>query len=723
MNKEKPKYLSVEETVDHIVKEFGPDIPIGMPLGLGKPIGLINALYNRVKSDPKLTLTIYTALSFEKPLATSDLQARLLEPFVARQWKDVPDLDYQTDLRAGKLADNVKIHEVYVSAGKIKGLPEMQQNFMNSNYTHSTRDCNAMGNRVFAHAVARRDTEDGVKISCSCNADTSLEAIRGFHDFNAQGIKAISIGMVNSHLPFMFGEAVIDETEYDIIIDDPDYYHPLFATPRMPISVPEFMIGLHISTLLKDNGTLQIGIGALGDAVAYGLNARHNHNEAYKKVLNDSGIYETYKDLIDEIGGTDTFEEGLYGSTEMLVDGFMQLYKNGVIKRKVYNHIGIQKLINDGKFKEEIPNDVLKLMIEDETIHPYLTQKDFDALKNIGVFKESVTYDNGELVEGGNRYSALLADDANLAAVSENCLGDKLKNGILLTGAFFLGPQDFYDELNNMSDEELAQFEMVGVDVANQLYGNEVLRSLQRKDGRFCNAGMKATLLGAICSDMMEDGEVVSGVGGQYNFVSMAHALKDGRCLMMIKSTRNEGAKVLSNIVYSYGHNTIPRHLRDIIVTEYGIANIRSKPDQEIIKEILNVTDSRFQDELMAEAKKYGKLPEDYEIPEQFRNNTPEKLAGILAAPKAEGLFPDFPCGAPMTVEELFLTASLKTLAAVAQTPKAAEFPTIMAQLPTEIPDNVKTMVDRMGLLNPKDEAEAGLQKQLLLAMKVTGFI
>jgi acyl-CoA hydrolase len=36
---------------------------------------------------------------------------------------------------------------------------------------------------------------------------------------------------------------------------------------------------------------------------------------------------------------------------------------------------------------------------------------------------------------------------------------------------------------------------------------------------------MMMTVGGAACSDGLENGKVVSGVGGQYNFVAMAHEL------------------------------------------------------------------------------------------------------------------------------------------------------------------------------------------------------
>ena len=78
----------------------------------------------------------------------------------------------------------------------------------------------------------------------------------------------------------------------------------------------------------------------------------------------------------------------------------------------------------------------------------------------------------------------------------------------------------------------------------NQLYGNhEPLERLQRVGSRFFNTCMMATALGDAVSDGLEDGRIVSGVGGQYNFVAMAHALEDARSVLMFRSQRGEDAK------------------------------------------------------------------------------------------------------------------------------------------------------------------------------------
>jgi acyl-CoA hydrolase len=148
------------------------------------------------------------------------------------------------------------------------------------------------------------------------------------------------------------------------------------------------------------------------------------------------------------------------------------------------------------------------------------------------------------------------------------------------------------------------------------------------------------TLLGSAVSDSLDDGRVVSGVGGQYNFVAMAHALRQARSILLLRSTRKSHGRLESNIVWEYAHSTIPRHLRDMVVTEYGIADLRGKSDREVIAALLNLADSRFQPGLMAQAKRAGKLPAGYAIPEAFRHNIPERLRSALAPLQKAGLFP-----------------------------------------------------------------------------------
>ncbi len=181
-----------------------------------------------------------------------------------------------------------------------------------------------------------------------------------------------------------------------------------------------------------------------------------------------------------------------------------------------------------------------------------------------------------------------------------------------------------------MAPERLAKLRMSAVSFTNELYGDQQAKTRARVGGRFINSALMATLLGALVSDGLEDGRVVSGVGGQHNFVTQAFALPDARSIICVKSTRTARGRTLSNIRYSYGHVTIPRHERDVIVSEYGIADLRGKSDENVIAAMLAIADSRFQPELLRAAKDAGKIAKGYEIPAAFRDNTPERIARAL---------------------------------------------------------------------------------------------
>ena len=173
---------------------------------------------------------------------------------------------------------------------------------------------------------------------------------------------------------------------------------------------------------------------------------------------------------------------------------------------------------------------------------------------------------------------------------------------------------------------------------------------------------MIVTLLGAACSDALESGQVVSGVGGQYNFVAMSHALPDARLLMMLRATHDNQDGLKSSIVWSYGHITIPRHLRDVVITEYGVADLRGQSDSEVIKRLIAIADSRFQDELVTQAKAHGKLEAGYQVPERYRHNLPQVLDDKLEPWATAGLLPDFPFGTDLSDDELHIVCALKKM-------------------------------------------------------------
>jgi hypothetical protein len=214
-----------------------------------------------------------------------------------------------------------------------------------------------------------------------------------------------------------------------------------------------------------------------------------------------------------------------------------------------------------------------------------------------------------------------------------------------------------------LPEAERRLFDMRGVGFINQLYGEDyALRVAQRSHARFVNTTMMLTTLGAAVSDGLDDGRVVSGVGGQYNFVSMAHALPGARSMLCVRSTRHKDGRLASNVVAGYGHVTIPRHLRDIAITEYGIADLRGRTDAECIAAMIDIADSRFQEDLLRAAKRANKIDAGYRIPAARRHNTPERLAAAFEAPRRAGLFSEYPFGTDLSREEIGLARALRWL-------------------------------------------------------------
>jgi acyl-CoA hydrolase len=655
-----PLYIDrIDAAVDHVLDTVKGDIVLGLPLGIGKPNPFANALYRRMRANPARKLRIITALSLAKPVGHSELEQHFLEPLVERLWADYPDLDYVKDLRANTLPPHIEVREFFMKTGDYLGNAAAQQGYISTNYTFVARDMAVQGMNVIAQAVGARGEGVSMRLSLSSNPDVTFEC---FERYAALGLPLLKIGVVNRKMPFMPNGAEVAPALFDVVVTDPAATHTLFGAPNNRVTSADYAIGLHAASLVEDGGTLQIGIGSLGDAIAQALIVRDRHGAEFRRVLESlcpDGVAERR---------LERFDRGLYGCSEMFVNGFLRLIEAGIVRREVFGDAVLQQMINDGRIADEaVTPAMLQALLDAGRIASPLGAEDLAFLQRMGIFKPEVTRVGSELRCGDVACSADIASDARaFECVTTGMLGTRLAGGIFMTGGFFLGPQDFYERLRTMPPQELAKIDMTRIDFINQLYstksGQAELKRAQRIKARFMNTTMMVTALGAAVSDALDTGEVVSGVGGQYNFVAMAHALPDARLVMMLRATHDNKEGLRSSIVWNYGHVTIPRHLRDIIVTEYGVADVRGQPDAEVIRRLIAVADSRFQDELVRQAKLHRKLPASYEVPERYRHNLPQVLDAKLKPWAEAGLLPDFPFGTDFTEDELRIVRALKKL-------------------------------------------------------------
>jgi hypothetical protein len=562
------QFTDPESIVDNIIRDVGTNLMVGLPLGLGKANHIVNALYARAAADRAIKLTFFSALTLEKPRPKNLLESRFIAPVIDRLFGGYPDLAYAQPLREGRLPPNIRVIEFFFLAGQWLHVGAAQQNYISANYTHAVHYLLDAGLNVVTQLVAKRVVDGVPRYSLSCNTDTTLEVLKARREGRAS-FKLV--GEVNSELPFMPGDGDLPESEFSAVLESPETDFPLFAPPSEPISNTKYAIGLHAAGLIRDGGTLQIGIGQIGDALAQGLVIRHCDNARFCDVM--KRLSPQPSPALE----TSPFDKGLYGLSEMVTEAFLALIEAGILTREV--------------------------------------------------------------------------------------------DGAILHGAFFLGPKSFYRALREMPPEAIARIRMTAVSFTNELYGDEERKRAGRIDARFVNNTMMATLLGAAVSDGLDNGQVVSGVGGQYNFVAQAFALSGARSILALEATRRAGAKVQSNLRWIYGHETIPRHLRDIIITEYGVADTRGKSDADVIAAMLSVADSRFQDELARAAKEAGKLPRSYEVPAAYRENVPERITAALKPARETGLLPSFPFGSDFTDVEQRLIPALEMLQAAQAEP------------------------------------------------------
>lgn len=711
--------------VEEVIRRVGNKIILGLPLGLGKPLRFVNALYQRAKRDPQIELHIFTALSLVKPSGRSALEKRFLEPFAERLYGAIPDLEYALDLRANKLPPNVKVSEFFFKAGSFMHNSSQQRHYISLNYTHAVRDLMAKGINVVAQMVAPGDQngEPG-QVSLSCNPDLTLDIIPLLRARQREeGVPTVLVGELNRHLPWLGRDAQMAEADIDVVLAQPQSDYPMFPAPQMAISPPDHLIGFYASTLIKDGGTLQVGIGSLGTALINSTILRHRHNDAWKRLYQHLDIAARYP-AVDGIGGTGTFDQGLYGCSEMIIDGFIHLVEAGVLKREVFAHQGLQELLNRSDISVQINLDTLDVLLREHIIASPLRPQDLDFLQKFGIVHSELCLQDGKLSLQQRTVPADINHPDTRRLLQDGGLGDKLSDGVVMHGGFYIGPESFYQALRDLSPPQRQRICMTSVNYINDLYdhrfGNQALKAAQRQHGRFINTAMMYTLAGAAVSDGLEDGRVVSGVGGQYNFVAMGMELTGARSILCLRSTRKAAGKVLSNIVFSYGHCTIPRHLRDIVITEYGIADLRGQSDEQVYLRLIAIADARFQAGLLQQAKKAGKVAKSFKPPKAWADNTPAHIHKALAAVPGNNRFPPFPFGCDFTAEELVIAKALKRIQAETATGRGKLMTLVRAARTRDDQSRFQSLLERMQLAAPKGVRQKLEQRLLIYGLRLT---
>lgn len=160
--------------------------------------------------------------------------------------------------------------------------------------------------------------------------------------------------------------------------------------------------------------------------------------------------------------------------------------------------------------------------------------------------------------------------------------------------AFIMGTNELYDFVNNNADIELFPVD----------YVNDPYVISQNDNVVSINSCLEIDLMGQVNSETIGLSQY-SGVGGQVDFVRGARRSKNGLSIMAMPSTASKGA--ISRIVPFLSPGaavTTSRNDVDVVVTEYGVANLRYKTLAQRAESLIAIAHPDFREELLLEFEK-----------------------------------------------------------------------------------------------------------------------
>ncbi len=151
-----------------LIERTGGRIRLALPLGLGKACTIANALTRAALADRSIDLSIFTALTLERPAPSGDMERRFLEPALDRLFGRYPPLLYAGLLRSGELPANIRVSEFFLLAGRWLGVGQMQQSYVSINYSQASAVL--MRSAPERGRAAARAGRAG-RLSLGCNTD------------------------------------------------------------------------------------------------------------------------------------------------------------------------------------------------------------------------------------------------------------------------------------------------------------------------------------------------------------------------------------------------------------------------------------------------------------------------------------------------------------------------------------------------------------------------
>ncbi|HDQ99778.1 MAG TPA: GNAT family N-acetyltransferase [candidate division WOR-3 bacterium] len=219
--------------------------------------------------------------------------------------------------------------------------------------------------------------------------------------------------------------------------------------------------------------------------------------------------------------------------------------------------------------------------------------------------------------------------------------------------SFAMGSRRLYDYINNNP-----MFEFHPVDYTNDPF---VIARNERMVA--INSALEVDMTGQVCADSLGY-RFYSGIGGQLDFVRGAARSKDGKAIIVLKSTRDDEKYSRIVPVLSEGAGvTTSRGDVHYVVTEWGVAQLHGKSIRERTLALISIAHPKFRKELLGMAKErhyvYADQPESSLLEARY----PEEFETTIETRDGTSLFvrPIKPTDEP-GMRELFYSFSKETV-------------------------------------------------------------
>ncbi len=163
-------------------------------------------------------------------------------------------------------------------------------------------------------------------------------------------------------------------------------------------------------------------------------------------------------------------------------------------------------------------------------------------------------------------------------------------------GSLVLGSKHLYDYMDGNRD-------FVIRDVA---WTNDPQIIRQNPKAMAINSAIEVDLTGQICADSIGE-TVISGVGGQHDFMYGASLSEGGKCFIALPSMTSKGqSKIVAHLAPGAGVVTT-RFQAQYIATEHGIAYLRNLPLADRAKALIKIADPSVREDLeRAAVERFG---------------------------------------------------------------------------------------------------------------------